>query len=644
MTQVRASLRKSTRLQLRDRYVETLLGAVLITAAIHAGALAQGNLAHALGPTIAPEALVAGQKGYGLTVVKGSQPSRFAVEFIGIQRGFRGRGTLILVRVTEPSLRAAGAVSGMSGSPIYFDGQLAGAYAYGWRFGRRAVVGVTPIGEMLQDSSARSPHVLAGSGSRSRAPTPLRADASVSPWIAQALGPVLAQQTSHTTYPALYPTEVKASPTHPAPLASMSSAPEQALTLSASGGLGPSNSAGVAASTGGAYPASESSPALTPGSAIAVQLVGGDYNLAAYGTLTAGFGDKDPALKRNTLLGFGHPLFSLGAVELPVHRARIVHIFESQEMSFKFGESGAPAGTLVEDLPTGIVVDGERVAPVLRTSLTLSGEAFAPLRWQLRVAQHPQLTPALVLGALAAAIEGRCLSSKPTLVELRTRFVSEQFGPQTFNETVHFPRGTQDLLRWQQTQAVQAVNLAYDSAFAPERIDNLDLRVRVRVGSPIATLTRASVLAKEAVAGEDLAVDLDILSPEGEHLRRRHTLRVPHSAQGKRLELWLQPGSASTPATPRPEDLASLWQALRDQSSDTALVISAYTGYAALRGQNHNSGPLPGLILRMLQSAQTSPTAHLAADAAVHTIPLPYAIRGQARLSVPLKEADRWQP
>ena len=42
-------------------------------------------------------------------------------------------------------------VGGMSGSPIYIEGKLAGAYAYGWLFGKEPVVGVTPISNMLAE-------------------------------------------------------------------------------------------------------------------------------------------------------------------------------------------------------------------------------------------------------------------------------------------------------------------------------------------------------------------------------------------------------------------------------------------------------------------------------------------------------------
>src|SRR6056297_696331 len=89
--------------------------------------------------------------GYGLTVFRGTEPERFDVEVIDVLHGFRPDQDLILIRTPHPRLQQTKAVGGMSGSPIYIDGKLAGAYAYGWPFGMEPIAGVTPIANMLQE-------------------------------------------------------------------------------------------------------------------------------------------------------------------------------------------------------------------------------------------------------------------------------------------------------------------------------------------------------------------------------------------------------------------------------------------------------------------------------------------------------------
>ncbi|MGB5416798.1 MAG: SpoIVB peptidase S55 domain-containing protein, partial [Polyangiales bacterium] len=92
-----------------------------------------------------------GMKGYGLSVLRGTEPERFDVEVIDVLHQFRPNQDLILIRTPHPLLDRARGVAGMSGSPIYLDGRLAGAYAYGWSYGVDPVVGVTPIANMLAE-------------------------------------------------------------------------------------------------------------------------------------------------------------------------------------------------------------------------------------------------------------------------------------------------------------------------------------------------------------------------------------------------------------------------------------------------------------------------------------------------------------
>ncbi|HEX6274831.1 MAG TPA: SpoIVB peptidase S55 domain-containing protein, partial [Polyangiaceae bacterium] len=103
-----------------------------------------------------------GMKGYGLTVFEGTKPERFDVEIIDVLTNFRPRQELILVKTKHPRLEVAKVVAGMSGSPIYIDGKMIGAYAYGWSFGAEPVAGVTPIRAMLDELSLPLPDTIDG--------------------------------------------------------------------------------------------------------------------------------------------------------------------------------------------------------------------------------------------------------------------------------------------------------------------------------------------------------------------------------------------------------------------------------------------------------------------------------------------------
>ncbi len=90
--------------------------------------------------------------GTALTVFQGVKPESMEVEVLGILRNVNGpKGDVILVRLHGAKPEYTGVVAGMSGSPVYFDGKLAGALAFRiGEFSKEPIAGVTPIEEMFE--------------------------------------------------------------------------------------------------------------------------------------------------------------------------------------------------------------------------------------------------------------------------------------------------------------------------------------------------------------------------------------------------------------------------------------------------------------------------------------------------------------
>src|SRR3979490_733603 len=101
-----------------------------------------------------------GMRGTALTVFQGTKPEPMDVEVLGVLRNINGaKGDIILVRLHGTKAEYTGVVAGMSGSPVYFDGKLAGALAFRiGEFSKEPIAGVTPIADMLEISALdRSP-------------------------------------------------------------------------------------------------------------------------------------------------------------------------------------------------------------------------------------------------------------------------------------------------------------------------------------------------------------------------------------------------------------------------------------------------------------------------------------------------------
>src|SRR5436189_1937873 len=102
--------------------------------------------------TIPVSQIHAGMHGVAYTVFEGTKPEAMQVEVLGVLKNANGpKGDVILVRLGGKKAEYTGVVAGMSGSPVYFDGKLAGALAFRiGEFSKEPIAGVTPIADMLE--------------------------------------------------------------------------------------------------------------------------------------------------------------------------------------------------------------------------------------------------------------------------------------------------------------------------------------------------------------------------------------------------------------------------------------------------------------------------------------------------------------
>src|SRR5437899_451121 len=78
-------------------------------------------------PILEPDALKPGQKAEVRTVFAGDRIETFDAEILGVLKGGKVEGDVILARATSDRVTKTGIAQGMSGSPVYVDGKLVGA-------------------------------------------------------------------------------------------------------------------------------------------------------------------------------------------------------------------------------------------------------------------------------------------------------------------------------------------------------------------------------------------------------------------------------------------------------------------------------------------------------------------------------------
>ena len=114
------------------------------------GPLALAATIHAA-PAIFPlKDIRAGQHGIGRTVFSGTRVEEFDVEILGVLENLGPKESIILGRLKGGPLEHTGVMQGMSGSPVYIDGKLAGAVALSFPFSKDPIAGIRPIEDMLR--------------------------------------------------------------------------------------------------------------------------------------------------------------------------------------------------------------------------------------------------------------------------------------------------------------------------------------------------------------------------------------------------------------------------------------------------------------------------------------------------------------
>lgn len=330
-----------------------------------------------------PHDVKAGQRGVCITEWTNGERREIPVEVVGVLDATAPERLSVLVRLEDPELAGGGVAAGMSGSPVYIDGKLLGAVAFGWAFAREPLAGVTPFATM-RDIGAFAP------------PAPLP--------------PSTLQQVAALGQGRLDPLAVL-------PRLDRGGA-GGALPVAVSGlpgdqtGWGPQVLA--RAGLGPTGPAGQGDVAGVPeaGEMMAVLLVWGDALVAAGGTVTARDGD--------TLWAYGHPLFGLGSVRLPAARARVLAILSSYQSPFKFFALGEPFGTLVADRPSGVMARVEPPPAGLPVEVEVQ-EGAGVTRWRFRVAEHPLLSPLMVTYLANACLMARGTSAGESTVWLTLR-------------------------------------------------------------------------------------------------------------------------------------------------------------------------------------------------------------------------------
>jgi len=616
-----------------------------------------------------------GMTGHGLTVFSGTRPERFSVRVIGVLRQFQPQLDIILIDSDDARLKHSGIAAGMSGSPIYLEGKLAGALAYGWSFAKDPIAGVTPIENIVRElrrPSRPPPIPLADSSSPRRLgalgdqPALAAADPASGQAVSQAMGQALLRDPRAPIESPALRRLLPRLPTLTLGEASQTGPQLQQVALPLSvAGLGPRAMEDLRAllaplgvvplqATGGGAPAVlPPDDGFVEGGAIAVQLARGDVAMNGTGTVTY--------IEGSRVAAFGHPMLGIGDVRLPVATAEVLTFLPSQSMSFKMSMPLSVRGALLQDRPSCIVADTSLRAPTLPVSVRVTtappektgiGDGLVMARrdgvvdprvdksFQIELAQHRLLTPMLLAVVGSNAVQSVVPDVAEAVVEIQSRIQLRGLPPLEARDFAFSTDGVTTKMLNNATGVRQLQEL-FANPFGPVSVERMELAIGVSFRPDVAEIIGVAAPGDELEPDTRPSLQVTLRPYAGAPYQRSIPIDVPRWLAGQALKIEVQAGHQVKPEQAPPESLSDFVDNLRKGYSARTLVVTLNTLEEGVMLRGRLVPALPASVMATLRPAGGSRRGEPYKRVGRQLVELDTVLSGKQELTVLVRDEVR---
>jgi hypothetical protein len=570
-------------------------------------------------------------KGIARSVFSGSTPEEFGIEIIGVLPGFTGpRQSTIIAKLSGKNVDRTGVFAGMSGSPVFIDGRLVGAVAYSFPFAKEPICGITPIEQMIDIFESAAPRVA-------RQPKPVsmselaRTDVkavlpkqrvSGGPLIASvAAGSPLAPYMGQTIQPIATPVV-------------FTGISQETLALFSDdltkAGLLP------VAGVGGASPITPLSSfddnTLTPGASVSVQLVRGDYSIAASGTVTFRKGEQ--------IYAFGHPFLGLGGSDMPMTESSVITVIPNAFNSFKLAVPGNMVGIISQDRATGIYGQLGRAAKMIPVTLNLHTSRNRDEKFSFEMVNDEYLTPLLMTVAVFNSINARERSMGESTVSVRGSINVDGQAPIQLER--RFSAANASLLA--AGAIANPISDLLNSGFDDVTIRGINLDISASENAQSATLERISLDRTDVSAGDTVDLQAYIRTDAGKLFVQRIPVQIPAEASTGQLMITVGDGAALQESSAAksfvPTNLGQLVSAINKVKKNDRLYLRLQRPTPGVVIGTSELPNLPPSTVATLNSDRSSGGYSPLAVSLVYErelAPAEYVINGQQTITVTIK-------
>lgn len=534
-----------------------------------------------------------GMEGVGYTVIHGTNVEPFKVKVISVLRKMWHGSDAILIELEGLNLEHSGTVAGMSGSPIYFDGKIAGALAFGWNYAKDPIAGVTPIEEMYKLYNDTNVSKVA-SISKNSLQTPLM--------FSGFNGDSFLEYSDKFKEMGFYP-------------------------MQAGGSISDINQSGK----------------FLFGDSVAIVLIDGDFSIAGVGTVSHTDDEK--------FLLFGHSMWSKGRLRAPVSRAYINHIVASTASSFKIGAAYSNyLGYTVYDGTFGVSgVYGEVPEnTMIPVNLQVEDQSFLNKDFNFRVLNDPTYFSYLLSMAIYTAVTSSAGSDEDGVFSVSYEIETDYFEePYKVTDRI-LSYSSKDAFKTAIEQLIAPVDFFIYNNFNRVGIKSIKLSIK-RSNLEYAFLNDITLLEPKAKAGETIHLRVGITPYGKEKTYINIPVKLPvnlttdvYSIYAANEYIYNYAERLFMPNKYKIRSLDDVMRIYGKSYDDKALKVWLYSSARGVQIGKDSFPMLPISKYGVMANNYTSDKASVI-NAIEGQFDMPYSILGLMKIDIIIEGADKYE-
>ncbi len=458
-----------------------------------------------------------GMKGIGKTVLRGHKIEEFNVEVISILEEKSPNQDLILIKTGGDVIEKTGGIaSGMSGSPVYINNKLVGAVGYGWELADHRIGMVTPIESMLDLFD------IAEQQEKSQVidlKTPIKIGAkNYDKMYFSTDKDINVADNVLVAHPVSTPLMVSGLSGR-AKDRLIESLDDYDIVPVASGGISDK----------------KTNIKLEAGSAVAVQLVRGDINVSAIGTLT--YRDKDQ------ILAFGHPFLEQGNSNYLLSSAYIHQMITSIKMPFKLGAPSQLKGIINQDRSAGLAGQVGKFPNVLPLEINVVDlDLNSSQTYNVQIVQNENLMQSLVVSAILQAVDSTMDRSGGGTAKVNIEIMANKL-PADIIKIDNLYYNPNDIAAASLSDFINGLGLVLYNPFTKIDLADIKFNIEIKEEARIAAIEELKLSKTKAKPGEELEAIVTLRPYRNKLITKRIPFTIPEDLEEGQLEVQVLSGA-----------------------------------------------------------------------------------------------------